>query len=540
MRPIPDWGTVPRMLRTTAAARPEAIVCVDGDKRLSHADLRDGASRIARALLAHGVSKGDRVAIWAPNSWQWVVTAFGVWDVGAVLVPLSTRGKGIETRDLLERTGCSVLFVADQFLGTSYLDMLADVAGPTTEALAFAQLPSLRKVVLIGDDPAVPGGTPWTDFLDDARWTPEKVADMHAETVDPDDAFEILCTSGTTGVPKGVVLTGGQILRAYWDWAEVIGLGRGDNYPIVSPFAHGFGINAGLLVCVMRSATMVPIPVFDPDAAFDLIENRKVSILAGPPSLFAQMLQRADIGGRDLSSLRVAVAGAAAVPTELIRDMHSRMGFRQVVNAYGLIEGSVVTMTRADDPIEVIATSAGRPMPGVEVRIVDADETPLPSGKPGEIEVRGYGVMQQYWNAPDLTADAVSPEGWLRTGDIGTLDDAGNLAIVDRKKEMFISNGFNAYPAEIENLLLHNKSLAHVAVVAVPDVDRGEVAWAFAIAAENAEPNEQAIVAWARSSMSNYKVPRRVVFVPEMPTTPNGKIDKARLRQVAHASLEQR
>lgn len=538
MTPVPAWETVPRMLRATAEERPDTVVCLDDQHQLTHRDLRAFASRVARALLARGVRRGDRVAIWAPNTWEWVVTVFGIWDIGAIAVPLSTRGKGIETTDLLRRTGSSFLFAAEGFLGGSYVDMLHEVAGPAQGDLPFAGLPDLRQVVLFGEHRSGVGLESWSQFLDMADDVPVTEAEEHAMAVRPDDPFEILCTSGTTGTPKGVVLAGAQILRAYWDWAEVTRLGPGDRYPIVSPFAHGFGINAGLLVCVERGATMVPVSVFNPDAAFDLIEDKRLTVLAGPPSLFARMMSRPDFAQRDLSSLRVAVVGAAAVPTELVRAMHTRMGFEQVVNAYGLIEGSVVTMTRAEDPAEIIAITVGRPMPGVEVQIVDDDETHLPSGERGEILVRGYGVMQRYWNAPELTESTVSEDGWLRTGDIGVIDESGNLAIVDRKKEMFICNGFNAYPAEIENLLLRNEIIDQVAVVAVPDEAQGEVAWAYAVSIDGAEADEGAALAWAKRTMSNYKVPRRVVFVEELPTTANGKIDKARLRDIARSTAQ--
>lgn len=533
MESMPAWGTVPRMLRATAELRPATVVCADGEVQLSQRDLRQFASRVARALLAGGVRKGDRVAVWAPNTWEWVVAAFGIWDVGAVIVPLSTRGKGIETADLLRRTGAAVLIATEGFLGGSIVDMLREVAGPPDAGLPFAELPELRQVVLLGSTRAETGLTSWAEFLAEGESVAQERAEAQALAVEPGDPFEILCTSGTTGKPKGVVLDGAQIMRAYWDWAEVIRLGPADRYPIVSPFAHGFGINAGLLVCVERGATMVPVPVFNPDTAFDLIENQRLSVLAGPPSLFARMLTRPDFPDRDLSSLRVAVVGAAAVPTDLVRAMRKKMGFEQVVNAYGLIEGSCVTMTRAEDAAEIIAATAGRPMPGVEVRIADGAERALPPGERGEILIRGYGVMRGYWQDPNQTAEAISADGWLRTGDVGVLDSSGNLSIVDRKKEMFICNGFNAYPAEIENLLLLNDSLDQVAVVAVPDADAGEVAWAYAVPAAEANVDEQAVVTWAKRTMSNYKAPRRVIFVSELPTTPNGKIDKARLRDTA-------
>jgi acyl-CoA synthetase (AMP-forming)/AMP-acid ligase II len=348
----------------------------------------------------------------------------------------------------------------------------------------------------------------------------------------PGDLAEILSTSGTTGAPKGVMIDHRQLLRGYWDWAEVVTLSPGDRYPVVAPFSHGFGINAGLLACVLRGAAIVPVAAFDPEAALALIERERLSLLAGTPTLFARLLDRPDLDDFDTSSLRIAIVGAASVPTALVHRMTARLG--RVVNAYGLIEGTVVSMTRAADPPEVVAATAGSPMPGVEVRIVDGHGGDVPAGERGEVLIRGYGVMRGYWRAPDLTAAAIDPDGWLRTGDIGVLDTAGNLAIVDRKKDLFIVGGFNAYPAEIENLLLRHPAVSQVAVVGVPDDTLGEVGWAYVVPAGQFDAGD--LLDWARGAMSNYKVPRRVVVLDALPLNANGKVDKQALRLLSVAT----
>ncbi|MEU6419593.1 AMP-binding protein [Streptomyces spiralis] len=539
MKAVPGWGTLPRMLRERAAARPDAPVVADEEVTLTVSQLREQAASVARALIALGVEPEDRVAVWAPNNWQWVVAAFGIWDAGAVIVPLSTRGKGIETDEVLRRTGARLLFVAEGFLGASHLGMLAEAAGGPGDGHPFGALPYLRDVVLLSGTGEGAGIRTWEGFLSLADSVSPEQVERTALSVRPDDTFEILCTSGTTGSPKGVMLSSAQILRAYWDWSEVVGLTEGDRYPIVSPFAHGFGINAGLIACVARLATMVPISVFDPDTALDLIEKERLTILAGPPNLFARILTHPDLSERDISSLRTAIVGAAAVPTELVRAMQERLGFQQVVNAYGLIEGTVVTMTRAGDPPEVVASTAGRPMPGVQVQITDDDGAPVAPGERGEVWVRGYGVMQGYWDAQELTAAVVDSDGWLRTGDVGVLDQQGNLAIVDRKKEMFIVGGFNAYPAEIENLLLRHPAVQQAAVVAVPDQPLGEVAWAYLIPRPGSGLTEEQVISWAKKQMSNYKVPRRAIVADELPVTANGKTDKAALRSRSRDLLGQ-
>ena len=538
MTDVPSWGTVPRMLRDRAASAPDVPVIVDGDVTLTTAQLQSQAAAVGRALLGGGIRAGDRIAVWAPNSWQWVVAAFGIWDVGAIVVPVSTRAKGLEAVEILRKTGTRLLFLVGEFLGTDYLETLRAAADSATAQDSTEQLPDLAHPVLLPNQPHRPEATGWSDFLAWGNGVAPEQAEAQAMAVTPSTPFEILMTSGTTGQPKGVVLDGAQILRAYWDWSEICGLGPGDRYPIVSPFAHGFGINAGMLICVARSATMLPIAVFDPDAALELVERHRITILAGPPNLFERILTNPDLDKRDVGSLRWAIVGAASVPTELIRAMRVRLGFERVTNAYGLIEGSAVTMTRPGDPPEIVAATAGRPVPGMEVRTVDDDLIPLPSGERGEILVRGYGVMHGYWNAPDLTAAALIHDGWLRTGDVGVVDASGNLSIVGRKKDMLIVGGFNAYPAEIENLLLHDPRIAQVAVIGVPDARLGEVPWAYVVPNPSAGLTADDVIAWARSNMSNYKVPRRVHIMPELPVTANGKIEKVRLQQLAQKELQ--
>lgn len=532
LQPVPNWGTIPRMLRDQAARHADAEVVVAGDTRLTLGELAARAREVARGLLALGVSPGDRVAVWAPNTPEWVVTAYGVWDAGATIAPLSTRFKGIEAAELLRKTEAKVLFVAEGFMGISYLGMLAQ---------AEAGLPGLEHVVSYGS-------AGWDAFLAAGSAISDEAAEERALSVDPDDFAELMATSGTTGTPKGVMLHHSQLLRGYWDWAEIVTLGEDDRYPVIAPFSHGFGINAGLLACVLRRATMMPIALFAPDGLMDLIERDRVSVLAGPPNLFFRILEEMGVDGRDLSSLRVAICGAAAVPPELIRRLLDRVGFpgehedgqcgsgrprvglERMVNAYGLMEGTVVSMTRAEDPVEVIAGSTGRPVPGVSVRIVDDDGKDLPPGERGEILVGGYGVMRGYWRDPERTAEAVGPDGWLRTGDVGVLDERGNVAIVDRKKEMFIVGGFNAYPAEIEALLLHHPGVAQAAVIGVPDARAGEAGWAYVVPRPETVIEPAALIAWAREHMSNYKVPRRVIVVDALPLNANGKVDKPSLR----------
>ncbi|MEW9547821.1 AMP-binding protein [Nonomuraea sp. NPDC050783] len=510
MAPMPEWGTLPRMLRDQAETHPDAVVVSEGGARTTPAGLREAASAVARGLIALGVEPGDRVALWGVNSAYWVVHALGVWDAGAVLVPLSPRFKGIEAAQLIARTGARVLITGEGPAGTALSGLLPDGARPwRTVVPPGAELRALGERV------------------------PVREAEERALAVRPGDLCEIMSTSGTTGTPKGVMLDHSQILRGYWDWSEIVTLDEHDRYPVIAPFSHGFGLNAGLVACLLRRATMLPVPAFSPDALMSLISRERVTVLAGPPTLFHRVLDELERGSWDLSSLRVAICGAAAVPAALIDRLVERVGLERMINAYGLMEGTVVSMTRAGDPIEVVANTTGRPVPGIEVRIVDGDGEPVGPGERGEILQRGYGVMRGYWDDPERTAEAVDADGWLHTGDVGVLDEHGNLAVVDRKKELYIVNGFNVAPAEVESLLLREGSLAQVAVVGVPDASAGEAGVAFVVPRPGADVAPERLLAWARANMSDFKVPKRIVVVDDLPANANGKTDKRVLRERA-------
>ncbi|SEF61445.1 Acyl-CoA synthetase (AMP-forming)/AMP-acid ligase II [Nonomuraea solani] len=500
-----DWGTLPRMLRHQAGRHPGDTVVAEGGTRLTLSGLLDAAAETARGLLALGVAPGDRVAMWGVNSASWVAHAFGIWDAGAVIVPLSSRCKGIEAAQLIEKTGAKVLITGAGPAGTP----LADLLPP---------LPALRHTA--GKELTALG----------AR-IPAREAEARALAVRPEDLCEIMSTSGTTGAPKGVMLDHAQVLRGYWDWSEIVTLDEHDRYPVIAPFSHGFGLNAGLIACVLRRATMLPVPIFSPDALMSLIATERVSVLAGPPTLFHRLLDELERGASDVSSLRVAICGAAAVPAELITRLVERVGLERMINAYGLMEGTVVSMTRAGDPIDVIAGTTGRPVPGIEVKIVGDDGKEVAPGERGEVLQRGYGVMRGYWDEPARTAEVVDADGWLHTGDVGVLDTAGNLAIVDRKKELYIVNGFNVSPAEVESLLLREGSLAQVAVIGVPDPASGEAGVAYAVPRPGVTPDPAGLLAWAKDNMSNYKIPKRVIVVDDLPANANGKIDKLALRR---------
>jgi HIP---CoA ligase len=521
-----EWGTTPRLLHSSAerfSAR-EAIVDVIDGRTLSFAGLATVVHDAARAFLAMGIERGDRVAIWAPNVWEWVVAALGLHSAGAVLVPLNTRFKGREAAYILGKSGAKVLVTITGFLDTDYVTLLRDAVDVD------AELPDLEAIVVLrGEAPA--GTTPWPEFLAAGSGVDSTLADARAQAVEPGDLSDILFTSGTTGNPKGAMLTHAQTLRAYRDWSDVVGLREHDRYLIVNPFFHAFGYKAGWLASLMMGATTFPQAVFDPAQVFERIPRDRITVLPGPPTLYQTILNHPDRKDHDLSSLRLAVTGAAAIPVELVVRMRDELTFETIITGYGLTEAcGIATMCRYDDDPETIATTSGRAIPGVDVRVVDAQGGEVPRGEPGEVVIRGYNVMAGYLDEPEETAATLDADGWLHTGDVGVMDDRGYLRITDRTKDMFIVGGFNAYPAEIENLFLRNDTVAQVAVVGVPDERMGEVGMAFVVLRPGASATADELIEWSRAEMANYKVPRYVEIVDELPLNAMGKVLKYELR----------
>ncbi|MES5821814.1 FadD3 family acyl-CoA ligase [Streptomyces sp. RG80] len=518
MRGDVEWGSVPGLVRSAAERYADVEAVVEGRTRVTYAELGARVERAAAACMANGVAPGDRVAIWAPNSLDWMVAALGAVSAGAVLVPLNTRFKGGEAADVLSRSGARLLFVTGTFLGTSYVASLrrAVAEGPG--------LPALEQVVVLSDDAPADFST-WKDFLASGEGVGEAEVRERAASVRGSWPSDIVFTSGTTGRPKGAVITHAQTLRAYEIWSDLAGLRQGDRYLIVNPFFHTFGYKAGVIACLMRGATMIPQPVFDVDTVLANIAAERVSVLPGPPTLHQSLLDHPARTAYDLSALRLVVTGAAVVPLTLVERLRGELGVETVLTAYGLSEASgIVTMCRRGDAPSVIASTSGRAIPGTEVRVE------APTGEPGEVLVRGFNVMRGYFEDEASTAEVMTPDGWLRTGDIGVLDTAGNLRITDRLKDMFIVGGFNAYPAEIEQLLGLHPDVADVAVIGVPDPRLGEVGKAYVVRRAGAVTTGDDLIAWARREMANYKVPRAVEFVAALPRNASGKVVKGELR----------
>lgn len=473
------WQTIPEMVLSAADRFGDAEAVVDGPLRITFTELADRIRRAAGAFAAAGVRKGDRVAIWAPNSAEWIIAAFGLLTAGGVLVPVNTRYKSDEATDIVRRSGAKLVLVQKGFLD---LDHSVDVDVPIVD---------IKSDFLCSGDP------------------------FECE-IAGEDIADIMYTSGTTGRPKGVMMNHLQTLRMFSEWCDLADLREGDRYLIVNPFFHMFGYKAGVVASMIRGATVLPVPVLDVEDVLDLVEREKVTMLPGPPTLYQSLLSAPR--ERDLSSLRAAVTGSADIPVELIRRVKSELPFETIMTGYGLSEGGTATASRPGDSFEQIATTVGTPCDGIEVRIADD----------GEVLIRGYNVMQGYLDDPAATADAIDAEGWLRTGDLGNLDDGGRLRIIGRKKDMFIVGGFNAYPAEIEGFLLEHPDVDQVAVIGVPDERLGQVGKAFVVPKRPVAAED--LIAWGRERMAGFKAPRFVEFLDALPLNATGKVMKDQLR----------
>ncbi|WP_409493168.1 FadD3 family acyl-CoA ligase [Amycolatopsis sp. cmx-11-12] len=490
-------GTIPAALDRAAERFAGREALVDGEVRLTYAELARRVRQAARFFEGH-----ERVAICSPNTWHWVVAGLGALLAGATLIPVNTRFTARETIDVLERARASALAITGTFLGT---DRLAD--------LGSARPATVLRIPVEGVEEPVDGVTEWDALtrLDSDFVSPAK----------PDGVSDILFTSGTTGRSKGAMSSHRQVLSVAEAWADCGDLTEQDRYLVINPFFHSFGYKAGIVAAVLRGATILPQRTFDVRETLRLIETERVTVLPGAPTIHQVLLDAPERANHDLSSLRLAVTGAATVPVALVERMQTELSFETVLTAYGLTEAVVATMSRPGDDAKLVANFSGRATAGFEVKLGEHDEVLL----------RGPNVMLGYLDDPDATAKAIDAEGWLHTGDVGVLNERGYLKIVDRIKDMYVCGGFNVYPAEIEQVLSRLDGVAESAVVGVPDQRLGEVGKAFVVLRPGSELSTEDVLAHCEGELANYKIPRFVDFVAELPRNLSGKVLKRVLRE---------
>lgn len=518
--------TVPTAVRRAADRFGEATALVDGPVHMTYRDLHERVRTFARMLLARGVRPAERVAICSPNTYHWVVAALGTLYAGAVVVPINTRYTGSESVDVLRRSHARALVIAGEFLGTDRHHGIVEAAGPEG-------LPDLHTVVRAPvehvEEPR-PGVLEWADIATVSDEVTAEQAEERATAVSPDDVSDILFTSGTTGRSKGAMSAHRQSLGVASAWVECAELTAGDNYLIINPFFHTFGYKAGILTCLLSGATIVPQAVFGIGSLLTRIAQERISVLPGAPTIYQSMLDHPARDDYDLDSLRLAVTGGATVPVAMVERMQSELSFSHVITAYGLTEGVVATMCRPGDAPDTVAATCGRPVAGFEVSTRDSTGKDTPAGAAGEVCLRGPNVMLGYLDDPEKTAEAIDEDGWLHTGDVGTVDEAGNLAITDRLKDMYICGGFNVYPAEVEQALARLDGVLDSAVVGITDARLGEVGKAYIVPRDGAELSERGVIDFCRDRLANFKVPRAVAFVDSLPRNPSGKVLKRTLR----------
>ncbi len=537
--------TVPGLLARTVAqfgARP-GLVVRQQNIRWSYGEFAGAVDRLAAGLLALGLSKGDRIGIWSPNRYEWVVTQFATARIGLVLVNINPAYRLAELEYALNKVGCKALIVAPSFKTSDYLGMLNTLAPELAQAkpgeLKAAKLPQLKIVIRLGDDKSA-GMLNYADVAN-AKADAAKLNAITA-SLKPDDAINIQFTSGTTGLPKGATLTHRNIVNNGWFVGERMKFTEADVLCIPVPLYHCFGMVLSVLACVSHGSCMVfPGEGFDPLEVLAAVEAEKCTALHGVPTMFIAELDHPQFRRFDLSSLRTGIMAGAPCPIEVMKRVVSDMGMREVTIAYGMTETSPVSFqSSTDDPLERRVSTVGLIHPHVEVKIVDEAGRTLKPGERGELCTRGYSVMQGYWGDEARTKEAIDGQGWMRTGDLAVIDAEGYCNIVGRVKDMVIRGGENLYPREIEEYLFRMPKIQDVQVFGVPDARYGEELCAWVILKPGETMTAEELREYCRGQIAHQKIPRHIRFVSEFPMTVTGKPQKFIMREKMMAELDVR
>ncbi|MGD6775060.1 AMP-binding protein [Sutcliffiella horikoshii] len=536
--------TIGQLLDETVSRYPdkEAVVYVETGLRYSYQEFQQICNQVAKGLMNLGIKKGDHIAVWATNKPEWLIIQYASAKIGAVLVTVNTSYQSKELEYLLRQSESTTLLLMDNFKGISYLDMLQELcpelANSVPGVLASTRLPKLKNVIYMGSE-SHPGMFTWDDLLNKSSTITDKELLDRQNSTNYKDVINMQYTSGTTGFPKGVMLTHSNIINNAINVAECQKLTAEDRICIPVPFFHCFGCVMGTLAAVATGATMVPLVMFDPLLVLKAVEQEKCTALYGVPTMFIAELNHPDFEKYDLSSLRTGIMAGSPCPTEIMKRVVHDMGAKEITIAYGQTEASpVITQTRPYDSIERRVSTVGSALDNVEVKIIDpATGEHVLNGVQGELCTRGYLVMKGYYNMKDQTKDAIDSEGWLHTGDLATMDDDGYVVITGRLKDMIIRGGENIYPREIEEFLYSHPKIFDVQIVGVPDEKFGEQVAAFIKVKPGESLNSQEVKDYCTGKISKYKIPYYVEIVDEYPMTASGKIQKFKLREHAVNTL---
>ncbi|MFK3958398.1 AMP-binding protein [Guptibacillus hwajinpoensis] len=518
--------------------KKEAVVYSKENIRYTFEQFNNEVNRVAKALLGLGVTKGENVAVWATNVPEWLLLQFATAKVGAVLVTINTNYQSSELEYVLKQSESTRLFLIDGFKGTSYPEVFLQLQKSNDQLTggecAIAGLPYLKDVIYIGTEERS-SFMMWRDFLKGSVSVTDQALEMRNGELDPGDVINMQYTSGTTGFPKGVMLTHNNILNNGYQIGQCMELTHDDRLCIPVPFFHCFGCVLGTLAAFSAGATIFPIIEFEPELVLRTVEKERCTALHGVPTMFISELSLAEFESYNLSSLRTGIMAGSPCPIEVMKNVMKRMNMVEITIAYGQTEASpVITQTRTNDPLEYRVNTVGRALPGVEVKIVDpVSRLEVPSGEAGELCTRGYHVMRGYYNMPEATNQVIDEEGWLHTGDIAKMDSEGYVEITGRLKDMIIRGGENVYPREIEEFLYTHSSVQDVQVIGVPDEKYGEKVVACIQLKEKGAVNASDILLYCEGKIARYKVPAHIFFVDEYPMTASGKIQKYKLRESA-------
>jgi fatty-acyl-CoA synthase len=524
----------------------EGMVYADRAVRYTYRELQQAADQVAKALIGMGIKKGEKIALWATNVPQWVLLQLGSAKMGAILVTVNTAYQSSELEYLLKQSDSVALFLVENYKQLDYIDTLSrvlpELAGLSADKpYTLTKVPKLRHGIVLSDN-SHPGLMMWTDFLRLGEGVSDAILEEYQAETQPEDVINIQYTSGTTGFPKGVMLSHNNIVNNANAVADAMNLTEEDRLCFPVPLFHCFGCVMSSLACVTKGATMVPVEYFETNAVLSTVEKERCTALHGVPTMFIAELEALKSTKYDISTLRKGIMAGSPCPVEVMKQVISVMGMEEVTIAYGQTESSpVITQTRIDDSLERRVSTVGRALEGVEVKIVDpVTNAEMSFGQQGELCARGYSIMAGYYNMPQATAMAVDDEGWLHTGDLAVMDEEGYCNITGRLKDMIIRGGENIYPKEIEEFLYRHPKIADVQVVGLPDERYGEEVLAVVRLREGEQVSEAELREFCKGQIAKHKIPRYVEFVNAYPITASGKIQKYRLREkfIKHYGLE--
>jgi fatty-acyl-CoA synthase len=532
--------TIGRLLEEKAELQGErdAVVYSDRNLRMTYKEFDLHCRKAAKGLMGLGLQKGEHMAVWSTNTPEWLTTQFATGKMGAVLVTVNTNYRTAELEYLLKQSDATTILLMEQYRDASYIDMLYEICPELKDCqpgnLESKRLPALKNVIVLGEN-RYSGTYSWGDILRMGESVEDTELDERMSGLHPDDVINMQYTSGTTGFPKGVMLTHSNIVNNGYNIAQCMKLTNEDRLCIPVPFFHCFGCVLGTMACVSVGAAMVPVQEFNPETVLQTVQNERCTGLHGVPTMFIAELNHPNFDQYDLSSLRTGIMAGSNCPIEVMKGVIERMGADEITIAYGQTESSpVITQTRTDDPIELRVETVGRALPNVEVKIVQpGTDEEVPFGVQGELCTRGYHVMKGYYKNEEATAAAIDSDGWLHTGDLAIMDENGYCRITGRLKDMIIRGGENIYPREIEEFLYTHPKVLDVQVVGIPDEVYGEEVMAWIILKEDQEVSADELREYCKGKISRHKIPRYIEFTDAYPMTASGKIQKFKLKEEA-------